>query len=111
VHPPEEEYETLEEEYETDEIRQMVQLARLFARGGGDDDVDDRELLNLLAQLRVKSNCKRNEVASRMLDVLHRYPEFAAKRRELYGALVLPGKNWWTDHKKDRAHLREQYGL
>ncbi len=85
----------------------MLRLARIFAEG---EPCQEPLLLALLVKLRAKSNCKRNEFAFRMLNVLHMFVEFSNKRQRLFEAIVQPGRNWWNDHKAERARLRDQYG-
>lgn len=85
---------------------EMLRLARAFVSTGA---CEDAELITLLEHIRVKSNCKRNEYAFRLLTLLHKYPEFAAKRQMLFEAIAQSGKHWWHDHKRDRALLRAMF--
>ena len=96
----------VEDTNETEESR-MIRLVRAFASTG---TCEDRELLTLMDSIRVKSNCRRNECAFRLLEVLHKYPESTNMRQSLFEAIAQVGKHWWHDHKKDRALLRAKYG-
>jgi serine/threonine protein kinase len=88
----------------------LLSLVRGFANGQFDDDViQTPELAQLLAKLRVKSNCKANIDALQLLEVLFEHPEFEAKRQMLFETIVQTGKHWWHDHKKERAALRAKY--
>jgi len=90
----------------------MLELARIFARGGTcEADDDDDGMLALLTAIRVKSNCRRNESAYRLLDVLHKHAEFADVRQKLFELVAQPGKNWWGAHKEERTLLRTKYGV
>jgi hypothetical protein len=75
--------------------------------------VQEPKLLTMLGKLREKCNNASNILASQLLELIHKRGAEIAEgdRKKIYECLVLPGKNWWYDHKKDRAALRAKYHL